>query len=219
MYMQIGKRVLDLFLAAFLLTFLLPILTGITLAIVLDSPGPVLFRQKRRGRDRNGSPTSFPILKFRTMVVGAERRTREVQHLFPADSHRQAPAGQDPRVTCVGQFLRNTGLDELPQLWNILVGHMSFVGPRPKLPQELRRYGEENRHKRQGIRPGLTGLDQLSLKSGKTGVEVSLALDLQYVERVSFMLDLRTIVQTAFLILRALTTRWTLAQEEQSREA
>lgn len=214
MYQRFGKRTLDVLLAAFLIVPLTPVLGAIAVAIMLTSRGPVLFHQKRQGRDWRGTPTVFRIVKFRTMVAGAALQVRAVEHLFASPTHGQAPAGQDPRVTRVGTFLRDTGLDELPQLWNILVGKMSLVGPRPKLPRETRQFGETVRRERQGIRPGLTGLDQVSLKSGKTGPEHSITLDLEYVRRVTFAQDARIILQTSFLILRAVFTRWTMVQND-----
>jgi lipopolysaccharide/colanic/teichoic acid biosynthesis glycosyltransferase len=158
-----GKRALDLIVTAVLVLLFLPLLAVIALAVKLTSPGPALFRQRRVGRgDRE-----FPILKFRTMFTDAEqqlRKDRALHEQFVNGSHK-LPSRLDPRVTRVGRFLRRTSLDELPQLFNVLAGHMSLVGPRPvERTQFVRDYGGfEDSYLR--LRPGLTGLWQVSGRS------------------------------------------------------
>src|SRR5262249_45451529 len=122
-----GKRLLDLALAAVLIVLLLPVFVTIALAILLVAGRPVLFRQARRGKDG----FVFQIVKFRTMDVGAEARRHDVDHLNGAEWPLFKVKVGDPRVTAAGRVLRRWSLDELPQLWNVLTGEMSLVGPRP----------------------------------------------------------------------------------------
>ena len=141
-----AKRVFDLLGAAVALVLLAPLLAAIALWIKLDSPGPVLFRQQRVGR--HGRP--FAIRKFRTMVADAPRRGP------------QLTIGDDPRITRAGAFLRRAKLDELPQLIDVLAGHMSLVGPRPEVPSYVAQYPAELRDKVLSVRPGIT--DPVSLE-------------------------------------------------------
>ena len=141
-----AKRVFDLLGAAVALVLLAPLLAAIALWIKLDSPGPVLFRQQRVGR--HGRP--FAIRKFRTMVADAPRRGP------------QLTIGDDPRITRAGAFLRRAKLDELPQLIDVLAGHMSLVGPRPEVPAYVAQYPAELRDKVLAVRPGIT--DPVSLE-------------------------------------------------------
>ena len=141
-----AKRVFDLLGAAVALALLAPLLAAIALWIKLDSPGPVLFRQQRVGR--HGRP--FAIRKFRTMVADAPRRGP------------QLTIGDDPRITRAGAFLRRAKLDELPQLIDVLAGHMSLVGPRPEVPSYVAQYPAELRDKVLAVRPGIT--DPVSLE-------------------------------------------------------
>jgi lipopolysaccharide/colanic/teichoic acid biosynthesis glycosyltransferase len=141
-----AKRVFDLLGAAVALVLLAPLLAAIALWIKLDSPGPVLFRQQRVGR--HGQP--FAIRKFRTMVADAPRRGP------------QLTIGDDPRITRAGAFLRRAKLDELPQLIDVLAGHMSLVGPRPEVPSYVAQYPAELRDKVLAVRPGIT--DPVSLE-------------------------------------------------------
>lgn len=141
-----AKRVFDLLGAAVALVLLAPLLAAIALWIKLDSPGPVLFRQQRVGR--HGRP--FAIRKFRTMVADAPRRGP------------QLTIGDDPRITRAGAFLRRAKLDELPQLIDVLAGHMSLVGPRPEVPSYVAHYPADLRDKVLAVRPGIT--DPVSLE-------------------------------------------------------
>ena len=141
-----AKRVFDLLGAAVALVLLAPLLAAIALWIKLDSPGPVLFRQQRVGR--HGRP--FAIRKFRTMLADAPRRGP------------QLTIGDDPRITRAGAFLRRAKLDELPQLIDVLAGHMSLVGPRPEVPSYVAQYPAELRDKVLAVRPGIT--DPVSLE-------------------------------------------------------
>jgi len=172
-----------------------PLLALIALAIRLDSPGPILFRQTRVG----AGGKLFQICKFRSMHEGAEAELERLRDLNEADGPI-FKIQDDPRLTRVGRFLRHTSLDELPQLWNVLCGEMGLVGPRPPLPAEVSRYVEWHK-KRLEVRPGLTGLWQVSGRSLLSFDEMVL-LDIYYIENWSLWLDfkilLRTIPQVLF---------------------
>jgi exopolysaccharide biosynthesis polyprenyl glycosylphosphotransferase len=173
-----------------------PLLVGIAVVIRLTSPGPALFRQMRVGlRGR-----LFPCLKFRTMYVGAEHRRHELGgHNINADG-LLFKVRDDPRVTRVGAFLRRWSLDELPQLFNILAGQMSLVGPRPALPVEAIRYDEDVR-RRLLVKPGLTGLWQVSGRSDLPWQD-AIRLDLNYVDNWSLTLDATIVSRTISAVLR-----------------
>jgi exopolysaccharide biosynthesis polyprenyl glycosylphosphotransferase len=189
------KRALDMTLAGGALLLLSPALVLIGLLVKLDSPGPMLFRQERVGR--NGRP--FHMLKLRSMVRTAEDdlaglldRNEGAGVLFKIHS--------DPRITRIGRVLRKYSLDELPQLWNIVVGQMSLVGPRPPLPIEVQNY-ETHMHRRLYIKPGLTGMWQVNGRSNLSWEE-SVRLDLYYVENWSLAGDLMIIWRTFKIIIR-----------------
>lgn len=191
-----GKRLLDVVGATAGLVVLAPLLAAIALVIRLDDGGPVFFRQRRVGR---GSQ-EFSILKFRTMCVDAEARIAELA----AENEGSGPLfklQRDPRVTRVGAFLRRTSLDELPQLWNVLTGSMSLVGPRPALPSEVAVY-EDFADRRLLVTPGMTGLWQVSGRSDLDWAE-GVRLDLHYVENWSFLHDLVILARTIPSVLRS----------------
>lgn len=188
------KTVVDRTAALVGLLVLSPVLLAIAVAIKAGSPGPVVFRQERTGRD--GEP--FTMLKFRTMVVDAEERLAELS----AANEGAGPLfklADDPRVTRVGRVLRRTSLDELPQLVNVLLGHMSLVGPRPALPRETAQYSQWV-WRRLHVRPGMTGLWQVSGRSHLSWEE-SIRLDLEYVNTWSLRLDARILARTARAVL------------------
>ncbi|MQA07262.1 MAG: exopolysaccharide biosynthesis polyprenyl glycosylphosphotransferase [Pseudonocardiaceae bacterium] len=179
---RIVKEVVDRIGSAVLLTLLAPILVTIALAIKITDRGPVIYRQRRIGREGN----AFTMLKFRTMVVNADAGRTELATV----NEGAGPLFKlraDPRVTRVGGLLRRYSLDELPQLFNVLTGTMSLVGPRPPLPEETRGYGRYVR-RRLLVKPGLTGLWQVSGRSDLSWAE-SVRLDLRYVEDWSLALD------------------------------
>ncbi len=188
------KRAIDILVSGLGLIALSPLLALIALAIRLDSPGPVLFRQTRIGR--NGKP--FTIYKFRSMVVNAEEMQDQLRKLNEADGPL-FKIKDDPRRTRVGRFLRRTSLDELPQLYNVLRGDMSLVGPRPALPEEVAQYQEWHK-KRLEVSPGITGLWQVSGRS-KLSFDEMVLLDIYYVENWSPALDLRILLKTIPLVL------------------
>ncbi len=191
-----GKRLLDVVGATIGLVVLSPLLVAVALVIRLDDGGPVFFRQRRVGRGGQ----EFSILKFRTMCVDAESRIAELA----AANEGSGPLfklQRDPRVTRVGAFLRRTSLDELPQLWNVLTGSMSLVGPRPALPSEVAVY-EDFADRRLLVTPGMTGLWQVSGRSDLDWVE-GVRLDLHYVENWSFVHDLVILARTIPSVLRS----------------
>jgi lipopolysaccharide/colanic/teichoic acid biosynthesis glycosyltransferase len=195
---------LDVVLTALLLIVAAPVLTVIALLIRLSSPGPVLFRQLRIGHLEQ----PFTMLKFRTMQAECDDRLHRefVIRMLNGDTAGQAaPDGvfklaDDPRVTRIGRLLRRTSLDELPQLFNVLRGEMSLVGPRPALPWEIDLYEPTHRLRFQ-IRPGMTGLWQVR---GRNRVDLARALDLdvEYVARQSVRLYLLILVMTVPAVLR-----------------
>jgi lipopolysaccharide/colanic/teichoic acid biosynthesis glycosyltransferase len=159
------------------------------MAIRLDDQGPVFFRQTRVGRVGQ----TFKLFKFRTMVVDAEQRMQELEALNEG-AGVLFKMRKDPRVTNVGAMLRRWSLDELPQLFNVLIGDMSLVGPRPALPREVARYGDHMR-RRLAVKPGITGLWQVSGRSGLSWEE-AFRLDLRYVDNWSIVLDLQILWKT-----------------------
>ena len=175
-YRRIGKRAFDLALAVPLAIVLLPLFGGIALAVRLRLGSPVLFRQQRPGKDGR----LFVLSKFRTMTS-----TRDEQGQLLPD---------DRRLTRLGRFLRSTSLDELPEIWNVIRGEMSLVGPRPLLPQYLDRYSTEQ-NRRHEVLPGITGWAQVN---GRNAVDWDrrLQLDVWYVDHSSLLLDLRILLQT-----------------------
>jgi undecaprenyl phosphate N,N'-diacetylbacillosamine 1-phosphate transferase len=181
LYQVAFKRCADIVLAGPALVALLPLLLAFGLLVVIDSPGPALFTQGRLGH--NGRV--FKLYKFRTMTNAPRLVNIEVH------------AG-NPELTRIGHWLRRFKLDELPQLWNVLLGDMSIVGPRPAMPEQQRILNEDGR-RRLEVRPGLTGLAQVS-GNIHLSWEQRWRLDRQYVENLSFMLDLRIILRTVAVI-------------------
>ncbi len=194
-----AKRVMDVVGSALGLIFLTPLLALVAALIRLDSRGPILFRQDRMGLDGR----VFRCLKFRTMVPDAERR------LLDLESRNESAGGvlfkikDDPRVTPLGRFLRRSSLDELPQLWNVLVGQMSLVGPRPLQLRDSRRLAEldpEGYKRRLSVVPGVTGPWQVAGRS-ELDSEDMLRLDLDYVEQWTVRTDLAILVKTIRVVL------------------
>jgi lipopolysaccharide/colanic/teichoic acid biosynthesis glycosyltransferase len=194
------KRALDLVGAAVLLLATAPVLVLTALAVKLESRGPVLFTQVRTGRDG----TSFRILKFRSMVVGGDDSAHRayVASLIAGEAGDEDGVFKlvsDPRVTRVGRFIRRYSLDELPQLWNVLRGDMSLVGPRPALPHEVELYDARARQ-RLAVKPGLTGLWQVSGRCELSFADM-VALDVAYSQRWSLLQDLHILARTPLVAL------------------
>jgi len=192
------KQIID-YLGAFVGVILLsPVLAGTALLIKLTSPGPVLFRQLRSGL--NGAP--FTIYKFRTMVTNAE----QMQHELQAMNEMSGPVfkvSQDPRITRMGKWLRRTSVDELPQLFNVLRGDMSLVGPRPLPVDEVRRFNDPAHRRRLSVKPGITCLWQISGRNEIKDFKDWVRLDLEYIDRWSLWLDLDILLRTLPAVLRA----------------
>lgn len=192
-----SKRALDLVLVVPALGLLSPLFALLALAIKLHDGGPVLFWQQRVGRD--GKVFSFP--KFRSMVVDAEAvRARLLQANQHGAEGVTFKMKRDPRVTPVGRLMRRASLDELPQLWCVLRGQMSLVGPRPPLPGEVARYGLADRA-RLSVTPGLTCIWQVSGRSEIPFPE-QVGMDLRYVREQSLGLDLKLLVDTVPAVIR-----------------
>ena len=192
---QVLKDLFDRSVAAVALILVSPLLIAIAVAVKLSDSGPALFTQTRVGKDGR----TFKIYKFRTMVVDAEKRLAELRAKNEHDGVL-FKMRRDPRITAVGATLRKFSLDELPQLFNVLLGEMSLVGPRPALPDETAQYADHVR-RRLVVKPGLTGLWQVSGRSDLSWDE-SVRLDLRYVENWSFMLDLQILWKTAAAVAR-----------------
>jgi lipopolysaccharide/colanic/teichoic acid biosynthesis glycosyltransferase len=188
------KRLIDLIVTIVALPVLVPLLLLIALAVRLDSPGPVLFVQHRTGRHGR----RFPMLKFRTMVRDAEDLKASLQHLSIVP-YPDFKVIDDPRVTRVGRVLRATSLDELPQLLNVLVGHMSLVGPRPTsfAPSTYSLWHT----RRLEVRPGLTGLWQIQGRN-EADFDQRLRLDLRYIDHCCLPVDLWILAQTVGAMVR-----------------
>jgi lipopolysaccharide/colanic/teichoic acid biosynthesis glycosyltransferase len=192
---MILKRLFDTCLAAVLIVVLLPVLALIALVILLESGRPVLYVSRRSGQhDR-----IIPVLKFRSMVHDADAQKARLR----ARNHRRDgplfKVVDDPRVTRIGRILRRWSLDELPQLFNVVLGHLALVGPRPHLPSEVEHYSDRERRVF-AVKPGVTGLAQVSGRSDLTFQE-EIRLDLQYIEEWSLRLDLWVLWRTLVVVL------------------
>ena len=190
----VAKRIFDTVLSTVALLLAAPIVLVAAIAIKATSRGPVLFRQVRVGRD--GEP--FYVLKLRTMVEDAEERLAELMEQNESDGPL-FKMRRDPRITPVGRVLRKFSIDELPQLWNVVRGDMSLIGPRPALPREVAEWGEEL-HERLRVRPGITGMWQVSGRSD-SGFEEYQRLDLFYVDNWSILIDLGILLRTVPAVL------------------
>jgi exopolysaccharide biosynthesis polyprenyl glycosylphosphotransferase len=191
----IVKRAVDVAASLVVLALCLPLFALVAWAIKIDSPGPIFFRQTRCGK--NGR--KFTLYKLRSMVIDAEQRLEELK----SRNEMTGPVFKmtdDPRLTRVGRVLRKTSLDEFPQFWNVLVGDMSLVGPRPPLPKEVEQY-EPWQRRRLSMKPGITCIWQVSGRN-KIGFEDWMKLDLQYIDRWSLWLDLRILVQTVWAVFK-----------------
>ena len=179
-----------------MLAFSSPILGVAAIAIKLTSPGPILFRQQRSGL--NGRP--FVMYKFRSMVTNAE----QLQHELASMNEMSGPVFKvtnDPRITPIGRFLRKYSIDELPQLFNVLRGDMSLVGPRPLPVDEVRRFNDVAHRRRLSVKPGLTCLWQISGRNQVSNFEDWVRLDLKYIDDWSLWLDFKILLLTVPVVL------------------
>ncbi|SEF98128.1 exopolysaccharide biosynthesis polyprenyl glycosylphosphotransferase [Bryocella elongata] len=190
------KNIFDRILASLGLLILAPVLLLIALAVKLTSNGPVFFIQQRYGLGKR----MFGMIKFRSMVVDAEARQAALEHLNENDGPT-FKIKQDPRVTKVGSFLRKTSLDELPQLFNVVKGEMSLVGPRPLPERDVRRFSEAWLMRRFSVKPGITGLWQVSGRS-LSDFDNLIKLDLRYIDRWSLLLDIKILLRTFSAVVR-----------------
>jgi len=200
------KRIIDVVGSASLLLLLAPIFLAVTIAVKLSSSGPVLFRQKRVGQHGK----RFTFLKFRSMEVVNDSSVHEkyVKDFIHGQARRHTnekgegvfKLTQDPRVTKVGKFIRKTSLDELPQLWNVLMGEMSLVGPRPPIPYEVDCYDLWHQRRVLEMKPGITGLWQVSGRS-RVGFDDMVRLDLQYARTWSLALDFKILLKTPLAVI------------------
>jgi len=194
---ELYKRVFDLCFAILLLPFLLPFMAIIAVLIKFDSRGPVFFAHRRIGKDG----ISFDCYKFRTMVQNADQLLSKVLQNVEAQQEwkKDFKLRDDPRITRIGKFLRRSSLDELPQLFNVLQGNMSFVGPRPIVAAEVKRYGKDfNAYS--SVKPGITGLWQVSGRND-TDYLMRIALDKKYSNLQSITEDVKIVLKTIPIIL------------------
>ncbi len=195
---RVAKRAIDVVGSAVGLAALAPVFAATAVAVKVSTRGPIFFVQDRCGLGGR----LFRFYKFRTMVVDAEELKADIEHL----NEMQGPVfkiASDPRMTTLGKVLRKLSIDELPQLWNVLKGDMSLVGPRPPMRCEVERY-TSNDAQRLGVIPGITGLWQVSGRSEIPEFDRWLALDLEYAHSWSIWLDLQILAKTPFVVL---TTR------------
>ncbi|MBA2938565.1 sugar transferase [Paenibacillus sp. CGMCC 1.16610] len=192
---SVMKRALDIVLSLAGLIFLMPLFIVVAVWIKLEDPdGSVFFKQNRVGKDE----TLFPMYKFRSMVANAEALKQQLMSQNEVEG-AMFKMKNDPRVTRVGRILRKTSIDELPQLWNVLIGDMSLVGPRPALPSEVKEYTTYDK-KRLAVTPGCTGLWQVSGRSNLS-FEQMVELDLTYIRNRSVFYDLKIIMKTVSVLL------------------
>lgn len=187
MYQKFWKRLFDCILSAMAIVLLSPVLLAIAVWIKADSKGPVFFRQKRVGKDKN----YFQILKFRTMYVDT-----------PADMPTHLLQNADAMITRSGRFLRRSSLDELPQLFNIFLGQMSIVGPRPALWNQEDLIAERDKYGANALVPGLTGWAQVNGRD-ELPIDVKARYDGEYVQMIGLWADIRILFATVFGVLKA----------------
>ena len=187
MYQNYIKRMIDFIMALIGIIILSPILLILSIIIKVTSPGPILFKQNRVGKDN----VEFKILKFRTMRIDT-----------PKDCPTHLLDNPDQYITRVGKFLRKTSLDELPQLWNILIGDMVIIGPRPSLPNQYDLNDLRDKNGASKVKPGLTGLAQVSGRD-ELEIDIKAALDGQYVKNITFIGDLKLFFKTFISVLKS----------------
>jgi lipopolysaccharide/colanic/teichoic acid biosynthesis glycosyltransferase len=196
---ETAKLVLDLLIGSIGLVLSLPVVTVLAILIRLDSPGPIIFSQARVGRGGR----LFTFYKFRTMYNDARERYPELyRYAYDAETIRtmRFKILDDPRLTPIGRWLRRTSLDEIPNLWNVLRGELSVVGPRPEIPEMLRYY-ERWQLQKFTVKPGVTGYSQTSGR-GLLPLQATIAEDVRYVRERSFLVDLKVMLVTCKEVVR-----------------
>lgn len=189
------KRIMDFILSLIGIIILSPVYLILIILIKLDSKGPAIFKQVRVGKDGR----DFVIYKFRTMVVNAEKK-RELEIDPNNIGNFVFQSKEDNRITKVGSFLRKSSLDEIPQLFNVLIGNMSLVGPRPEIPDVVKYYPPEYRQ-RLLVPPGITGLAQVSGR-GEIELQKTIHYDLVYIQNFSVLLDIKILFKTVFSVFK-----------------
>jgi exopolysaccharide biosynthesis polyprenyl glycosylphosphotransferase len=195
-WQKVAKHAIDVFGALTFLLILSPFFLVIGIAVKLTSPGPVFFKQRRSGL--NGKP--FTMLKFRSMVTNAEQRKAELEIINEMDGP-VFKVTNDPRITPIGKILRRWSVDEWPQMFNVLMGDMSLVGPRPLPVDEVRRFDDLAHRRRLSVKPGLTCLWQVSGRNTVTSFREWVRLDLEYIDNWSIWLDLKILLKTVPVVI------------------
>ena len=190
MYKKFGKRLIDVILSACGIVVLIPLWVILAIAIKIDDPGPVFFRQKRIGQDVNGEKQFFQIYKYRSMKM-----------CTPKDCPTHLLKNPEQYITKVGAFLRKTSLDDLPQIFKILAGQMSIIGPRPALWNQDDLYEERAKYGANGVKPGLTGWAQINGRE-ELPIDVKARLDGEYVRKLSFGFDVKCFFGTIVSVLK-----------------
>lgn len=193
---RVVKRCFDIVVSALMLVLLSPVFLAVALLIHHEDHGPALYRHRRIGK--GGQP--FDCLKFRSMRIDSAEMMIRFTPEQRAEFAKYHKLKDDPRITRIGNFLRNSSLDELPQLWNILIGQMSFVGPRPITEVELEQYDPKQRAKYESVLPGLTGMWQASGRNNLT-FKQRMYYDAYYVDHQSIWLDIKILFKTFSAVL------------------
>jgi len=190
MYKKYVKRLIDIFLSACAIVILTPVWLILAIAIKIDDPGPVFFRQKRIAQDKNDEKQYFQIFKYRSMKV-----------CTPKDTPTHLLDNPEQYITKTGSFLRKTSLDELPQVFNIFIGQMSIIGPRPALWNQDDLYAERAKYGANAVKPGLSGWAQINGRD-ELPIDVKAKLDGEYVEKMSFGFDVKCFFGTITSVLK-----------------
>ena len=191
MYKNFMKRIIDIALSGLGIVALTPVWVILAIAIKIDDPGPVFFRQKRIAADKNGEKQFFNIIKYRSMKM-----------CTPHDTPTHLLENPEQYITKVGGFLRKTSLDELPQIFNIFIGEMSIIGPRPALWNQDDLYEERAKYGANAVVPGLTGWAQINGRD-ELEIDIKAKMDGEYVQKMSFLFDCKCFVGTVFSVLRS----------------
>ena len=195
---RVLKRLFDLLFSLFLIIFLIPLFFIIVILIRVNSKGDIIYSQKRIGKNNK----TFACYKFRTMHPKAKYLLKKIlqnNHILKKEFENTRKITNDPRITNIGKFLRFTSLDELPQIFNVLKGEMSFIGPRPIVKTEIKKYGN-NFEKVFSVKPGISGIWQVSGRN-KISYKKRVELDIIYSENISFILDIKIFIKTIYIIL------------------